>query len=269
MNSFFVDFLKRHRLLIRILKLVRNVVLPGLTISKDYAILVGNKAVFESERLRTAWKADLLPMRQRQLVDKQISRFRAGKSVNVFDAFVLALRSLKDIPDDATLLEVGCSSGFYSEVLTIANFKFVYEGCDYSEAFIALAKEIYPKIHFQVENATLLSYADNSFDIFVSGGCLLHIPEYQIAIKETSRVARQYAIFHRTPVLIGKPTTSYTKKAYGVEVLEIHFNEPEFLALLVENGLLLIETLTLDEDVYQGIGTATRTFVCKKYNHAN
>ena len=264
MSTFIHDFLKRHRSLRRILKLMKNTFFPVASVSTDYVYHVKEQAEFEFDRLRSAWKSDLVPKHQRQLVDKKITRFRAGKSVNVFDTIVQALRSLKDIPSDATLLEVGCSSGFYSEVLTIANFHFKYEGCDYSDAFIAMAKEKYPEIHFQVENATQLSYADNSFDIFLSGCCLLHIPEYEVAIKETARVARHYAIFHRTPVLIGKPTSSYTKQAYGVEFVEIHFNETEFLALLGENGLLLFATYTLDEDLYQGIGTATRTYVCRK-----
>jgi SAM-dependent methyltransferase len=247
-----------------VLKALKNAVHPSLSVSSDYIQLDEEESGSESERLRSAWKSDGLPIRQRNLVDPQIARFRAGKPVDVFDVLVQALRPLQQQGARGSLLEVGCSSGFYSEVLDIAGVNFLYSGCDYSEAFIAMAKEKYPKISFRVEDATTLSYGDSSFDVVVSGCCLLHIPEYVTAVRETARVARQYAIFHRTPMVLGQPNRYYRKQAYGVETVEIHFNEPEFLALLAAIGLSLIATHTLDEVLHNGIETATRTYVCKK-----
>lgn len=100
---------------------------------------------------------------------------------------------------------------------------------------------------FTVEDATALQYTDRSFDIVVSGCCLLHIPDYAKGVTETARVARRYAIFHRTPVVWGQPEQWYRKQAYGVETVEIHFNEPEFLILLDKSGFELIATYTLSE----------------------
>jgi hypothetical protein len=77
-------------------------------------------------------------------------------------------------------------------------------------------------------------------------------------------VTRQYAIFHRTPMVLGQPNQYYRKQAYGVETVEIHFNEPQFLELLTANGLELIASYTLDETVHNGVGTANRTYVCRK-----
>lgn len=248
----------------RVLKALKNAIYPLESVSSNYVQLDGTQSGSESERLRSAWKSDDLPLRQRKLVDPQLARFRAGKPVDVFDVLVQALQSLQPQGAAASLLEVGCSSGFYSEVLEIANVNFLYSGCDYSEAFIALAKEKYPRIPFRIEDATTLSYEDNTFDVVVSGCCLLHIPEYAVAVRETARVARQYAVFHRTPMVLGQSNRYFRKQAYGVETVEIHFNEPDFLTLLAESGLSLIATHTLDEVVRQGVGTATRTYVCKK-----
>jgi SAM-dependent methyltransferase len=264
MTAQFREWLDRHPALKRVLKALKNAVYPSTSVSSNYIQLDGDQSGLESNRLRSAWKSDDLPIRQRKLVDPQIARFRAGKQVDVFDVLVQALRPLQPIGAGGSLLEVGCSSGYYSEVLSIADVNFLYSGCDYSEAFIAMAKEKYPKVQFQVEDATSLSYQDNSFDVVVSGCCLLHIPEYATAVSETARVARQYAIFHRTPVVLGQPHRHYRKQAYGVETVEIHFNEPEFLTLLTGSGLSLIANLTLDEVVHNGVGTATRTYVCKK-----
>lgn len=240
---------------------------PMRSASSNFVPLQLSQIVTESARLRNSWKDYALPQRQRKLVDQQLRRYKSGTLVDVFDLFVRSLRSLPNIQMGTSLLEVGCSSGFYSEVIDIAGIPVSYSGCDYSESFIQLAIEKYPLIDFVVSDATNLCYPDNSFDIVVSGCCLLHIPEYAKAISETSRVARSYVIFHRTPVVWGHPDQWYRKRAYGVESVEIHFNESNFLSLLEQNCMKLITTHTLSEenaDVSSTQGHATRTYVCSK-----
>lgn len=147
-----------------------------------------------------------------------------------------------------------------------------YSGCDYSESFIQMAQSIYPSVDFSIEDATSLTYPDSSFDIVLSGCCLLHIPEYQKAVFETARVARRYVVFHRTPVVFGMSEQWYRKKAYGIDTVEIHFNEQEFLQLLNRNNLTLLKSYTLNEVILRGSirrGTAVRTYVCKKKFNAN
>lgn len=240
--------------------------MPEKSVSGNYVQLSLQEAQQESHRLRESWKAIDLPHKQRQLVDLQLATLRRGEPVDVFDVMVRALRNLPNDVKGMSVLEVGCSSGFYSEVMDIASLGVRYAGCDYSEAFIYLARQKYPVLRFDVEDATKLSYADNAFDIVVSGCCLLHIPQYALAVAETARVVKQYAIFHRTPVVLGQPNVTYRKHAYGVETLEIHFNEPQLLELLAFHGLELITTYTLAEEVHGDAGTANRTYVCKKTN---
>ena len=234
---------------------------------RGYVSLKGAEAGAEALRLRNSWQDDNLPQKQRKLVDLQLHQYRSGASIDVFDVFITALRALPLQSSSASLLEIGCSSGFYSEVVDIAGLPINYSGCDYSDAFIRLAKEKYPSINFSLADATALHYTDRSFDVVVSGCCLLHIPEYVKAVEETVRVARDYVIFHRTPVVWGQPEQWYRKQAYGVETVEIHFNEPEFLALLVRNGLELIAAHTLSEECADRSriqGQASRTYVCRK-----
>jgi SAM-dependent methyltransferase len=224
----------------------------------------GGEFASEAARLRGAWLSQEVPARQRHLVEDQLAGFRRGARVDVFDVMVKALRDLPETTEGMSVLEIGCSSGYYAEVLRIAGIDLTYTGCDYSAAFVSLAREKYPHLRFDVEDATVLRYADSAFDIVVSGSCLLHIPEYAQAVAETARVARRYAIFHRTPVVLGQPEKRFRKSAYGVEMVEIHFNEPQFLLLLAQHGLALIATYTLFETVSSGVGSAQRTYVCKK-----
>jgi SAM-dependent methyltransferase len=238
--------------------------LRGGSVSSHYVELADAEAEGEAARLRGAWQDESIPGRQRELVDRQLAAFRRGEAIDNFDVMVQSLRDLGCVAGPMSILEIGCSSGYYSEIITPVEPGFAYAGCDYSPAFIKMARRHYPTLPFDVEDATRLSYANSSFDVVVSGCCLLHIPEYSAGVSETARVAKTHAIFHRTPVVVGQPEKVYRKHAYGIETVEIHFNEPAFLDLLAVNGLELIATHTLSETVSAGIGSAVRTYVCRK-----
>jgi SAM-dependent methyltransferase len=262
MKDAIISELSRFPLLKRVLKGIRNRLLPGGAVSSHYVPLPAAEVDAEGRRLRGAWQNETMPQKQRDLVEQQLKQYRSGAHIDVFDVLVNSLRQLPDLAPGMSLLEIGCSSGFYSEVLDIAKQPLKYSGCDYSPAFIELARKKYPMLDFAVEDATDLHYANAAFDIVVSGCCLLHIPEYAKAVTEAARVARRYTIFHRTPVVWNKSEQWYRKQAYGVETVEIHFNETEFLALLAANGLELLATHTLHEDT---VGAhAIRTYVCRK-----
>ncbi|MBX3611674.1 MAG: class I SAM-dependent methyltransferase [Hydrogenophaga sp.] len=266
MKAVLRSFLNRAPRLKRLLRTVRDAVLPGRSVSTHYVALQGEEATVEGQRLRNAWQDDSMPAKQRALVDVQLEQYRRGDPIDVFDVFVRSLQELPDLKPDMSLLEVGCSSGFYAEVVNIAKLPLLYEGCDYAEPFIELARLRHPDNVFSVADATALHHADASFDIVVSGCCLLHIPDYDKAVAETARVARHYTVFHRTPVVWGEPERWYRKEAYGIPTVEIHFNEPEFLALLARNGLHLLATYTLNEQRSGdgSRGSAVRTYVCRK-----
>lgn len=264
MRSYLRSVLNRFPRPKRLLKRLAQLLPAGTGVSSHYVQIQGSETEQESSRLRGAWQSQDLPVRQRELVDTQLAALRRGEPVDVFDVMTRALRALPSDVRGMSVLEVGCSSGFYSEVFEIAGLGVSYAGCDYSDAFIELARQKYPALRFDVEDATALKYGENAFDIVISGCCLLHIPEYEVAVAETARVACRYAIFHRTPVVLGQPNVYYRKQAYGVETVEIHFNEPQFLKLLDRQGLELIATYTLDEFVQNGVDSANRTYVCKK-----
>lgn len=258
------SFVSRFPRLKACLRAMLNLLLPHRGVSSHYVEIARDEALLNENPLHQSWKSEVLPERQRILVDEQLAAFRNGQDIVVFRSLVESLRGLLREGETMSVLEVGCSSGYYGEVFRIAGLPVVYAGCDYSQAFVDLARARYPEFSFMVEDATHLSYGDGEFDIVVSGCCLLHIPRYQAAVAETARVARRYAVFHRTPVVLGQPNKYYRKKAYGIETVEIHFNEPDFLALLDASGLELIGTHTLEESIRGGMGNAVRTYVCRR-----
>jgi SAM-dependent methyltransferase len=219
-----------------------------------------------SERLSASWRADGIPREQWAVVEPQLAAYRAGEPSPTFDALVDIL--VHNVPElhNRSLLEIGCSSGYYSEVLRCKGVDALYQGCDFSPAFIRLARQMYPSIQFAVEDATRLSYSPGSFDIVVSGCCLLHIAEYEKAIAEAARVSREFVVFHRTPVLHMAGPAFYTKNAYAVEMFEIHFHEQQLVRMFVKHKLHVVDInshLSLPEN-RQSEPLIYKTYLCQK-----
>lgn len=217
--------------------------------------------------LSDAWRDPSVPRRQYETcTGRELDNYRNGKPVEPFDVLVTILKEGVPDLDQKSLLEIGCSSGYYCEALKIKGIKAEYHGCDYSESFIAFAKTLFPEIDFQVQDARALTYESGRFDIVVSGCCLLHIMEYEEVIQETARVTKDFVVFHRTPVLHTRETSYYMKTAYEVEMFEIHFNERELLRLFREQGLKVLDIITFSAAYDEKIQDfyAYKTYLCQK-----
>jgi ubiquinone/menaquinone biosynthesis C-methylase UbiE len=158
-----------------------------------------------------------------------------GQNVTPYQVLAAALKPYLK-PNDS-LLEIGCSSGYYSEVLSyLLSTPIRYTGADYSEAFIDMAKQYYPESEFYVADGAKLPFEDNAFRFAISGCVLLHTPNYVDHIRETVRVSGEYIIAHRTPVCKKRDTFLQKKNAYGVETVELTFNEIEFIKQFSNHG---------------------------------
>lgn len=234
------------------------------TVSSDYLPVASGDISQVASSLASSWQDARMPARQRLGVEQSLAAYRRGEPIKDFDVLVDVLRPLQGLSNRSSLLEIGCSSGYYHEALALRHIDVDYRGCDYSEAFIALARCLYPHTSFDVGDATALGYAEASFDIVVSGCCLLHIPDYPRAIAETARVTRRWAVFHRTPVLHLQPTRTFTKRAYGVTTIELHFSEHELVERFASAGLRLVDVRTISADWRDGDAFAMKTYVCEK-----
>jgi SAM-dependent methyltransferase len=204
--------------------------------------------------LERAWASDAIPSAQRRLVDIQLQETREGSPPAHFQAFAEAVRATGLA--DGRLLEVGCASGYYEEVLRLlVGNRFSYTGLDYSMALLWLGRHEYPAVAFSGGDAKQLPFGDAAFDVVVSGGVILHVPDYEAAISEAARVARSWVVFHRTPVWKGA-TRFFTKNAYGVECVEVEFGEKELVRLFEEASLKLVRVIEISPGLL--------TYVCRK-----
>ena len=199
-----------------------------------------------------------IPAIQRQLTDEELARMYEGKVIIPFRVLADCIHFIKGETKD--IIEIGCSTGYYYEVLShLLGQPIRYTGVDYSPVMISEATKKYPDATFRVADATSLPYGDSSFDIVISGCCLLHILEYEKAIIESARIAKSWVVFHRTPIVHG-PIQYYKKKAYGIPCVEIHFNEDDFIKMCTESNLSLKKSF----DIVNGEEFSQRTYIFEK-----
>ena len=208
----------------------------------EYHLIANPDLAVLRKKYANTWKDDSFPEKQWRRVEKQLQNIN---NVPEFQAAIDCIKTTK--LKSPSILEIGCSSGYLSEVLKKTGIKARYEGTDYSSSFIHFARQKYPDVKFTVNDAINLHYKNNSFDVIVSGACILHIINYQKAIAEASRVAKKFVIFHRTPVLHTLPTTFLTKVAYGAKMMDVFFNEEELIDLFHKNKLAVIKIITLSQ----------------------
>lgn len=206
-----------------------------------------------------AWKSDELPAKQRALVHHELKAMYRGERVLPFTSLQAVLSRVLHAGD--SLLEIGCSSGYYSEVIPYLVPKTCsYTGVDYSEAMIRMAKDFYPTTPFTVASGDDLPFEDRAFDLVLSGGVLLHCPNYREHVAEAARVTKRAIVLTRTPICRGQPTRFFTKKAYGVETVELIFNEAELVDLIKEQGFVLTHYLVLEADEARDSYSVTYAF---------
>jgi len=211
--------------------------LPTLDVSK---ISCGHTMVAESEitaAMTSAWQNDGIPARQRALVQQELAAMYKGNVAVPFQTLADILRP--HLATGCSVLEIGCASGYYYEILEyLLNRRIDYTGVDYSEAMIAMAKDYYPKVKFYVADGASLFFADRQFHTVISSCILLHVPNYRDHIFETARVADKFIVASRTPICKRRPTQYLKKLAYGVETVELIFNEEELVREFALNRLI-------------------------------
>jgi len=105
-----------------------------------------------------------------------------------------------DIGNLHDTLELGCGIGSVSAYLS-ESFQMNVVGTDFDPAQIKIARSKYPEndvLHFRIENASNLSFNDSSFDLVLSQNVFHHVPAWEEAVHEVSRVLKPegYFIWH-------------------------------------------------------------------------
>ena len=100
-----------------------------------------------------------------------------------------------DAPASLRWLDVGCGTGALTSAVLAAGAPAEVVGADPSEGFLATARAQVtdPRASFEVADARELPFADDSFDVVVSGLVLNFVPDPARAAAEIARVTRGLA----------------------------------------------------------------------------
>jgi SAM-dependent methyltransferase len=245
--------------LVKATPILRRHVLP----SSDYRVLDDQEAARGITAASGGWLAARTVMRQERAYRRLIAAMERGEPRLDFKVAAEAIAATPIA--NPRVLDVGCGSGYYSEVFaTLLPGGVQYTGIDYSDAMIARARTHYPSGNFQVADATRLPYPDAAFDIVFNGVSLMHIVDFQSAIREAARVAARYCIFHSVPVFDDYHTTYLRKYAYGAPVVEVIFGKQELMKLCRDAGLHLNREWTgipYDVSNITGHHSSTKTYL--------
>ena len=232
------------------------------SVSEHYRKLEPEQVEVMASVYADAWQHPEIPERQyAACVQKELEDYRLFKPNAPFDALGILFNRIPELNKAETrLLDVGASSGYYKEVLGLLNFACQYVAVDYSVYFQGFAQTTFPGIQFHLGSATELPFEDKSFDVILHGACIMHLQEYEKAIEEAARVAKEYVIFHRTPIFLDDtPTQVFVKTAYGVPCVEFHFNEIDLLHLFSKYSLGIVTST----DVFTTGHFAHRSYLLK------
>jgi SAM-dependent methyltransferase len=235
---------------------------PPPAVSTEYEIVDGWEAGDDAG----GWRESDVAQRQQAAFEPLLEAARQGRPRVDFQVAARALEATGIARP--SVVEVGCGSGYYSEMLPLLLGRPVdYLGLDYSPPMVTLARQIYPAARFLSGDACALPLGSGSFDVVLSGTSLMHIVEYERAIAEGVRVARAWCIFHTVTLLERRATTLLRKRAYGAPVLEVVFNRGELEAAFARHGLRIVqryESIPYDLAASLGESTQTWTYLCQK-----
>ena len=135
---------------------------------------------------------DLDPHYRRWNQDDIVDRF-AGKSAG--DFFDSETRLLKPIASTIkSVIDIGCASGRFVELLTTLGATPRYTGLDLSEASVARARALYPAHDFHCVNA-LTFEPENTADLVNATGVMQHEPRFDDLLSRMISWSRRHVLF--------------------------------------------------------------------------
>lgn len=93
-----------------------------------------------------------------------------------------------------SVLDVGCGEGFTLDRLQREKIGKSYEGIEYEQSAVDLAKKLYPSLTFKQGDIYKLPYKSNSFDLVVCTEVLEHLENPKKAYRELIRVSKKYIL---------------------------------------------------------------------------
>ena len=114
----------------------------------------------------------------------------------------------------AKVLDVGCASGGFFNIMRSFEPHIEYTGIDLSDTAVELATERYPEAKFMVTTGFGLPFQDNDFDIVHCTSVFNNEPNYQEMLEEMYRVSNRFVL---VDIRLSKDLGKQLKSVYNIQ----------------------------------------------------
>ena len=114
----------------------------------------------------------------------------------------------------AKVLDVGCASGGFFNIMRSFEPHIEYTGIDLSDKAVGLAIERYPDARFMVTTGFRLPFQDNDFDIVHCTSVFNNEPNYQGMLEEMYRVSNRFVL---VDIRLSKDLGKQLKSVYNIQ----------------------------------------------------
>jgi ubiquinone/menaquinone biosynthesis C-methylase UbiE len=114
----------------------------------------------------------------------------------------------------AKVLDVGCASGGFFNIMRSFEPHIEYTGIDLSDKAVGLATERYPEARFMVTTGFRLPFQDNNFDIVHCTSVFNNEPNYQEMLEEMYRVSNRFVL---VDIRLSKDLGKQLKSVYNIQ----------------------------------------------------
>lgn len=154
------------------------------------------------------------------------------------------------IPDNESILDVGCGAGHVVEIFERAERNNKYVGCDNDPRTIGLAKSLFSYARFDQEDCFFLSYKNDSFDNTILFTVVEMVADFRKPIEEAVRVAKKRVIITTfVPLWEERDRNKHKINMYGDYVVNI--NERKFLDFINSFGFKVSSGTLVKNDKIQ------------------
>jgi ubiquinone/menaquinone biosynthesis C-methylase UbiE len=180
---------------------------------------------------------------QWKIAEPQVKKMKNGEHVDVFDSFIAIMRY---IPNNKrySFLDCACALGYYYDVIKHRlDHEIDYTGTDFAENAVTRAKAHHPSVTWKKEDLTALSFADTTFDIVLGSGVLEHVPAWELALLNITRVASSYVILHRLPISETGCFIRGQSQQYGITTARNSFSFYQVVLFMASRHFAIVNSL--------------------------
>jgi SAM-dependent methyltransferase len=199
-----------------------------------------------------SWKSDSVAGQMRALAQDQLDD---PESVPPYRAFLDAIAVLVggdfELPEPARLLDFGCGTGHYSELLERRfRGRFEYTGCDFAPEMIAAAREQWPGRTFLV-NDLFDNWIDLSdFHVLLAAALVDVLPDYERALDLLLGSRVPYVLLHRQQVTDGRSRAEVAPGYSGQRTHRTYLNRRDLEAAAARHGREVARTFHVEGSIF-------------------